>query len=328
MIQGTDLQALHRDAIVLDAHTDALLDVIAGKRRLGERSSAGQFDFPRAIEGGLTVELMAMFVDPLAPGNYSRQLFQFIDAFYREAADCSDAATIALRANDVLRAKAEGKVAMILSLEGAEGLEGSLGALRVCHRLGLRFLGITWNRRNEAADGVGEAQSGSRLTSFGVELVEECNRLGIVLDMAHLSPSCVDHVLEISEAPVVVTHGNCAALWPHRRNLTDRQLEAIASKGGVVGATCVPAFSGDDELHGSLDALLDHIDHMVRVMGDDHVGFGMDFDGMEDSRMAGMEDIAQLPNLTSGLAERGHSPETIRKILGQNFLRVFRQVAG
>ncbi|MGI5835468.1 MAG: dipeptidase, partial [Chloroflexota bacterium] len=217
---------------------------------------------------------------------------------------------------------------LVLSMEGAEGLDGDLGALRVFHRLGLRSLGLTWNWRNEAADGVFETRTCGGLTQFGIDLVGECNRLGILVDMAHLAPAGVRDVLEVSEAPVVVTHANCHALWPHFRNLTDSQLEAIAAKGGVVGATAVPAFLGQEESRCPLDPLLDHIDHMVKVMGEDAVGIGLDLDGVGDNRVEGLEDASKMPNLTVGLAERGYSESTIRKILGENFLRVFRQVAG
>ncbi len=212
-------------------------------------------------------------------------------------------------------------------MEGAEALDGDLATLRVCHRLGLRFLGLTWNQRNQAADGWAERRTGGGLTEFGVALVKECNRLGIVLDLAHLAAAGVRDVLELSEVPVVVTHGNCHALWPRFRNLTDDQLEGVAAKGGVVGVTAVPAFLGEDEKRAPLSLMLDHVDHMVKVMGEDHVGLGMDFDGVRDSRVIDLEDASKLPNLTAGLVERGYSEPTIRKILGENFLRVFQQVS-
>jgi membrane dipeptidase len=323
-----EIEALHHDSIVIDAHSDALGAAINGERRLGERSDAGQFDFPRALEGGVTAEFLAIFFDPGSPGTGVRQMLQYVDTFYRETDAFSEMATRATVADDIRRAKIDGKVAAVLTMEGAEALEGDLSALRICHRLGLRVLGITWNRRNQAADGMAEARTGGGLTEFGVRLVEECNELGIVLDMAHLAPAGVRDVLELTQAPVVVTHGNSHALWPKYRNLTDDQLEGVARAGGVVGVTAVPAFLGEDEEHGHLSAMLDHVDHMVKAMGEDHVGLGMDFDGVRQARVQDMEDASKLPNFTRGLAERGYSANTIRKILGENFLRVFKQVCG
>jgi membrane dipeptidase len=320
------VEAFHRESIIVDTHCDTLGRVMEGQRRLGERSTLGQFDLPRAVDGGLTAEVMATFFNTNRPGTGSRQTLQFVDTFYEELDAYSDLAMLAVCADGILRAKELGKIALILSMEGAEGLEGDLSVLRVCYRLGLRVLGIAWNRRNEAADGIGEIQTGSGLTRFGMDLVKECNRLGIVIDVAHLAPAGVKDVLELSESPVVATHANCHALWPHPRNLTDAQLEGIARKGGVVGATPVPPFLGEDEMHSHLSVLLDHIDHMVSVMGEDGVGLGLDFDGVGDMRTEGIEDVSKLPNLTRGLIERRYAPEVISKILGGNFLRVFREV--
>ena len=209
-----EVATLHRESVVVDAHCDVLGCVVRGQRRLGERATEGQFDLPRAREGGITAELLAIYLKTPQPGSCMRQTIQYLEAFHREVEGFPDMALAATRADDVLRAKEEGKVALILSMEGAEALEGDLDFLRVCHRLGLRSLGITWNRRNEAADGVGELRTGGGLSEFGVQLVKECNRLGILIDMAHLAPAGVEDVLEVSEAPVVVTHGNCHALWP------------------------------------------------------------------------------------------------------------------
>ena len=141
--------------------------------------------------------------------------------------------------------------------------------------------------------------------------------------MAHLTPQCVEDVLDVSESPVVVTHANCHALWEHPRNLTDHQLENIAKVGGVVGVTAVPPFLGDNPEHSEIDILLDHLDHMISIMGEDGVGLGMDFDGIGDIRVSNIEDVSQLPNITKGLVERGYDNQAIHKILGGNFMRVF-----
>ena len=325
-IDAIDATELHRDSIVIDTHCDALGRVVEGQRRLGERSELGQFDLPRARDGGLTAILLATFFNHDRAGTGARQTLSFIDAFHRELDANRDRALQAVTAADIERAKREGKIALLLSMEGAEGLEGDLGVLRVCYRLGLRFLGFTWNRRNEAADGMDDAGTGGGLTRFGRELLEACQQLGILVDIAHLSPAAVRDVFEYSEQPVLATHANARAVYDHPRNLSDAQLEGIAASGGVVGVVPVPPFLGPYPERAPLEPLFEHLDHMLRVVGDDHVGLGLDFDGVGSKRTEGIEDVTMLPNLTAGMVARGYPAETIRKILGGNFLRVFQEV--
>jgi membrane dipeptidase len=324
-----DPRQLHQDSIVFDAHCDTLQEVLAGKRRLGERSEEGHADLPRLREGGVTAQIFAFFVSPnYFPMGAARQALRLLDVFYQELGENADQLSLATSASDIERAKAEGKVAGILSLEGAEALEGDLRVLRAFYKLGVRNIGLTWNLRNAAADGVDETRSSSGLTNFGVQLVQEMNRLGIMVDISHLSPTGVRDIFLVSEAPVIASHSNAYALCPHRRNLTDEQLEGVASKGGVVGVTFVPNFITEDGNQATLKGLLDHIDYMVKTMGVDHVGLGSDFDGFFNSNVRGLEDVTHLPKLTAGLVERGYGEEDVKKILGGNFMRVFREVVG
>jgi len=324
-----DAVALHRDSIVCDGHCDTLLRVLEGKCQLGERSTEGHIDLPRLREGGITAQVFAVFIeDPYLPAGACRQTLRMLDAFYGQLQQNDELLLLASRAADVERAKAEDKVAAILGLEGAESLESDLGLLRMFYRLGVRLLTVSWSRRNQAADGVYEARTGGGLTRFGVQLVEECNKLGIVLDISHLAPAGVQEVLEISSAPIVASHSNAYALCPNPRNLTDAQLVGLARKGGVVGVTFVPSFITEKREEASLPRLLDHIDHIVSAVGVDHVGLGSDFDGFSPPPPAGLDAVTCMPDITVGLVERGYSEEEVRKILGGNFLRVFRQVAG
>lgn len=321
-----DYQALHHGAIVIDTHCDALGQVLEGTRRLGEQCDSGQFDIPRALAGGLTAELMAVFSDTERPETGAVQTLQYIDIFHEEIAAVSNLAIQATHADDIVQAKKLGKIALVLSMEGAEGLEGDISVLRIAYRLGLRVLGFTWDLRNRAADGVGESRTGGGLTNFGEKLVNECNRLGIVIDLAHLSPQGVQDVLGITTAPVVATHANSHALCNHPRNLSDKQLEEIAKTGGVVGVTAVPPFLDGNTQRSDISALLDHIEHIVSIMGEDGVGLGMDFDGVGAMRVVGIDDVSKLSNITRGLVERGYKADAIIKILGANFLRVFATV--
>lgn len=320
---------LHRDHIVCDGHCDTLMRVLEGKCQLDQRSAEGHIDLPRLRDGGITAQVFAIFIeDAYLPAGACRQTLRMLDAFYGQLQQNGESLLLALRAADVERAKAEDKVAAILGIEGAESLEGDLGLLRMFHRLGVRLLTVAWSRRNQAADGVYEVRTAGGLTRFGVQLVEECNKLGIILDISHLAPAGVQDVLKISSAPVVASHSNAYALCPNPRNLNDEQLVALADKGGVVGVTFVPAFITEKREDASLERLLDHIDHIVSVVGIDHVGLGSDFDGFSPPPPVGLEDVTCMPNITAGLVTRGYSPEDVGKVLGGNFLRVFRQVAG
>jgi len=332
-----DPQTLHRDSLVFDGHCDTLLAVLGREdmpemqpRPLGAHSKAGHLDLPRMREGGVGAQVFACYSRwdrirrPAAA-----QVLQLLDVFYHELEDNQDQIALTTTAAEIEAARAQGKIAATLAIEGGEALEGCLGTLRIFHRLGVRLLTLTWNFRNALGDGLWAARTGGGLTEFGVQVVQEMNRLGMLVDIAHLSPAGVEDVLKVSEAPAVASHANAKALCDFPRNLTDAQLEALAATGGLVGATFVPDFIAEDGGQASVQRLVDHIDHMVRVMGIDHVGLGSDWDGFaEEKKVQGLRDVADTPAITRELWARGYSPEDIRKILGENWLRVWRAVAG
>jgi membrane dipeptidase len=305
-----------------------LMPVLAGERRLKERSQQGHLDLPRLREGGVTAQVFAVFDywEKIGSERATAQALRMLDAFYQEVEANPGSLTPATAAADVERAKRENKVAGILSLEGAEPLAGDLRLLRTFYRLGVRNIGLTWNYRNQAADGVGVNQPHG-LTDFGRDLLREMNRLGVMVDIAHLAPAGVADVLALSAQPVISSHSGACALRSHRRNLTDEQLEGIARSGGVVGVTFVPTFLSASAEKAHISQALDHIDYIARAVGVDYVGLGSDFDGYK-GLTHGLEDVTCLPQITAGLLERGYAPPEVRKILGGNFLRVFKQVCG
>lgn len=319
---------LHRRAVVCDAHCDTILELERQGRSLGERSQTGHVDLPRLLEGGVTAQVFALYVeDVYLPAHAVRRTLQLLDRFYQELAANGERMLLATCAADIRRAKAEGKVAAILGLEGGEALDGMLASLRIYHRLGVRLVTLTWNRRNALADGLDEARTDGGLTRFGVEVVEEMNRLGMLIDLAHLSPAGLADVLQVTTSPVIVSHANAQALYNHRRNLSDEQLRAVALTGGLIGVTFVPQFIAPQA--PTLDHLLEHIVHIVRVAGEDHVGLGSDYDGFgPPGSFPDLHDVTHLPRLTEGLLRRGLSERVVEKVLGENFLRVFGEVVG
>ena len=314
--------ALHARHPVVDGHADSILQVLLGERTLVERSEKGHFDFPRARAGGLAATIQTAWPDPLFYPVAARRVLAMLDKLLEQVEASGGAARLALTAADVRAAHAEGRLAVVLNVEGAEALHGELAVLRVLYRLGVRVLQPVWNHRNDAADGVFSGGDGG-LTGFGRDLVREMNRLGMALDLSHLNAAGIRDVLELSEHPVLFTHGNCKALFDHRRNLTDEQIRALAARGGVIGISVVDAFMGEEQ--GDVKRTADHLDHAVQLVGPDHVAYGSDFDGT--SRLpTGLESVDLLPNLTAELLDRGYDEAGLAKILGGNYLRVFEQV--
>jgi membrane dipeptidase len=319
---AVDFALSHRAAVVVDAHCDTL-SLLAKENFSFAEGGGRQVDLPRLRMGGVDVQFFAVFVAPDERGAYLRRALEQIDAFSSVAAACSGDLTPVRDWAGLQAAVGTGKIAGVLAVEGGHVLEGSLGVLRVLYELGMRCLTLTWNGRNELADGVGECETRGGLTAFGRGVVKELERLGVLVDVAHLSPAGFWDVLRLAQGPVVASHANSRALCDHPRNLTDEQVRALAATGGVVGVNFVPAFV--DPVNSTVDRVVDHIEHLAAVGGVGAVGIGSDFDGTAET-VSGLEDVARLPALTERLYQRGWGEADIRKVLGGNFLRVLKSV--
>ncbi len=328
MAASFSFQSLHADALVIDGHCDSIGHQLEEGRWLGDRHVQGHVDLPRLREGGVDAQFFACYV----PVPYQRHgavthALERLDQLHLLAERQPDRFVLARCADDILRAKAAGQIAGIAGLEGAEALDGSIGVLRHFYRLGIRNLGLAWNHRNAACDGVAETRSKGGLTEFGVQVVEECNRLGILLDVSHLSPAGVADVLAVSRQPVIASHSNAYTLCAHPRNLTDAQVEAIAAGGGVVGVTFVDLFlNRQNPQAATLDDVVAQIEYLLSRVGPEHVSIGSDFDGC--TLPQDIQDTTSYPQITQRLVERGHPERVIRQILGENLLRVLRSVLG
>jgi membrane dipeptidase len=349
-VDTTGIDRLHRDALVIDSHNDTLVSLIRrGNLSITGREAPhlarlngtvsflrgpleteayawnGQLNLPKMRAGGIDCAFFAVDVTRAWKNHlaYALDALGFFDA---DISACEDEIVVARSAADIEAAKAAGRLAAVLVVENSDALEGSLNVLRMLYRMGVRSIGITHNLSTWAAAGNAEARCGGGLTRFGVDLVEAMNQLGMLVDVSHISERGFYDTLEVSRRPVIASHSCCAALCDHPRNLTDDQIRALAQNGGVLGITFVPGFVDPDWTPAdwperpSLARVLDHIDHAVTVGGIDHVGIGSDFDGGGSA----LADATEYPCITGGLVERGYSPAAIRKILGENHLRVLR----
>lgn len=310
---------------IADGHADTILDVAAGRRTLGERSDRGHVDLPRLEAAGVRVQVFAHFVEPLyKPHAALPRFLRLYDVFLNELARNPDRVRLARSAADLDCALAAGQVAAVAGVEGGEVLHGDVAVLRLLYRLGVRVLGLTWNERNDLADGCGDSRSRGGLSALGVRAVREMNRLGMVVDVSHLSEAGFYDVLAVSAHPVIASHSNARRLCDHPRNLTDAQIRALARKGGVMGITFYPRFlrSGG---RAALADVIAHIEHVAGLVGTEHVALGSDFDGIPETP-DGLEDVTRLPALIEALLRRNWAERDLRRVLGENLIGVFRRV--
>lgn len=257
-----------------DCHNDLLMGVLHQQER-GINDPFGDFWLPQLKAGNVTVQVLPVYIEEqfVGEGALRRSMLLFETAWKIAEKHASEVA-ICLTSRDLLAARESGKIALIMAVEGAEPLGSSVDFFDLFFRMGVRLLSLTWNRRTMFADGVGEQDSGGRLTSLGIEAIHEMERLGMILDVSHISENGFWHVAEVAKNPFVASHSSSFALHPHPRNLRDEQILAIANVGGFISLN---AFGGFISNAPSVDLFMDHIDHVVKLVGADHVGFGFDF---------------------------------------------------
>jgi len=375
--------AVHHSAIVIDTHADTPQRMLDDHYDLTEPLDGGYLNFASAKQGNLGAEFFSIWVEPkLYEGHYARRTLDLIDTVLQQAAKHPDQMMMAYSPEDIERAHREHKLAALMGIEGGHSIEDSLGLLRDYYRLGVRYMTLTWSNSNNWADSSGDADDPNvkhtqdGLTDFGKDVVYEMNRLGMMVDISHVSDKTFYRAVITSRAPVFASHSAARALDAAPRNMTDDMLRAVArsggpnSKGGVVMVNFYSGFISDVwrtawiaqaserqaaenaqiaqwkaegktvtyEMTDAMDKqwaakiprppmsmLIDHIDHVAKVAGIDHVGLGSDFDGIPSSP-EGIDSAADLPKITAALIARGYSAEDCRKILGENFLRFFREV--
>jgi len=363
-------KAILAEAPLIDGHNDlpsVILDAAQGdvtRFDLRERQIEFPADLPRLREGRVSAQFWSAFVDTsfMDAGESLRQCLREIDVIHR-LVDRYPELELALTTDDIVRIRREGKIASLIGVEGGHAIEGSLAALRLLYALGARYMTLTHFRTIEWADSATDFPRHHGLTELGEEVVREMNRLGMLVDLSHVSPDSMRDALRVSRAPVMFSHSNALALNAHPRNVPDDVLRVVKDNGGVVMVNFIPAYvdpshprwsvARDEELErlrrdlddereierrlqdwtsrnpeprGSLSQVADHIDHIREVAGIDHVGIGSDFyDAGGPSMAEGLGDVTRFPALVAELLARGYTDEEVKKVAGENLLRVMRE---
>jgi membrane dipeptidase len=376
--------AVHRSALVIDTHADTPQRFVDEQFDLGDPLNGGNLNLDSAHKGNLGAEFFSIWVDPVQyKGQYAHRTLELIDSVKQQVAKYPKQLEFVATPGGIELAHRERKIAVLMGIEGGHSIENSIPLLRQYYALGVRYMTLTWVNSNDWADSSGDIDDASvphtkeGLTEFGKDVVYEMNRLGMMVDISHVSDRTFYRALNVSRAPVIASHSAARALCDAPRNMTDQMLLAVAryggpnSKGGVVMVNFYSGFLSqayrdaakalEPEMKKATQALkdkavtegkpipyaeieklqrqfadriprppfsvlIDHIDHIAKVTGVDHVGLGSDFDGINGQLPEGIDSAADLPKITEALMARGYSAEDCRKILGGNLLRVFREV--
>jgi membrane dipeptidase len=375
---------VHQSAIVIDTHADTPQRFVDEHFDLADPLGSGNLNLDSIHKGNLGAEFFSIWVEPtLYKGQYAHRTLELIDAVKQQAARHPDQIQFVTSPEGIEQAHRNHKFAALMGIEGGHSIEDSIPLLREYYDLGVRYMTLTWSNSNNWADSSGDITDTSiphakeGLTEFGKDVVYEMNRLGMMVDISHVSDRTFFRTLIIARAPVIASHSAARALCDAPRNMTDDMLRAVAnsggpgSKGGVVQVNFYSGFlsqpyrdaqkalepemkkavqdlkdrskaEGKEISYIDIDkvqrqfadriprppfsVLIDHIDHIAKVAGVDHVGLGSDFDGVSGQLPEGLDSPADFPKITAALMERGYSAEDCRKILGGNLLRVFREV--
>jgi membrane dipeptidase len=322
-------RALHRSTPLIDGHNDypwlvrqnaagdlALLDI-------GTPKPALMTDIPRLRDGGVGGVFWSVYVPGDAPGPPAVQgTLAQIDVVHRMMRTYASTFELATTAADIERIFTAGRIASLIGVEGGHSIDNSLATLRMLYALGARYLTLTHSHHVDWADSASEPPRLGGLSRFGEEVVREMNRLGMLVDLSHVSPEAMDDALRVAAAPVIFSHSSARALHDHERNVPDHILMQVRGNGGVVMVTFVPTFLTVGRAR--LSHVADHMDHVRRVAGADHVAIGSDFDGMPRTPV-GLHDVSTFPALTAELLRRGWTDDDVRKAMGLNVIRVLRR---
>ena len=327
-----EARALHAEVHVLDLHADTAklmdklgYDLAARHERPMPKAVNlfGHVDLPRMRDGGMAGQFFSFWTTPYPERGCAKAVTRQLDALDAAMAKHPEQLAWTRTGADVRAAKAAGQIAALGGIEGGQALEGDLETIEAFSRRGVRYLGLlhfSQNAIGRPAKGRGSDASAG-LTAFGRDVVRECERCGVIVDLAHINRQGYFDALELATVPPMVSHTGVLGVHEHWRNIDDEQIRALADKGGCVGIIFSRKYLGS----ASIDSVVDHLLHVIDVAGDDVPALGSDFDGFVVPP-EGLEDVAAMPNLTVALSRRGVSPRVLEKILGGNVLRVLDEV--
>ena len=320
---------IHSRILSVDTHTDTPLWFTRGDFSVGKRKS-NQVNIQKMEEGKLDAQFLAIFLAQKERDEASSQVavekcLKMIENTYADAAKYQDGCGIALTEEDALRLKAEGKKAFFLGIENGYAIGKDIKNVKKYKEMGIQYMTLSHSYDNDICNSSSNTEDASKgLTAFGRKVVKEMNKVGMMIDVSHVSEGTFWDVIKLSKDPVFASHSSVKALCDHDRNLTDDQLRALAKNGGVIQICIYDGYLNNDAKAASIDDVVKHIDHAVKVAGIDHVGIGSDFDG--GGGVPGCTGDNDMINITVKLLEKGYSEEDIRKIWGGNFFRVLNQV--
>ncbi len=362
---------LHFSSIVVDTHDDTTQRLLDGNFDLTARNADGSIDIPRMRDGNLSAIFFSIWIPSKVTGPEAvKRALEQIDAVREQVSKHPKDLVLTATAAEVREARKQGKLAALMGVEGGHMINSDLAILRSYAALGVRYMTLTHSGNDEWADSSTDKPVHNGLTDFGKEVVREMNRLGVMVDISHVSDKTFYDALEVSKAPMIASHSSCRAICDAPRNMTDQMMKDLAAKGGVIHINYHVGFlsqefrnaeKADPEINKAISAeiqkrcgeneacqllegdrltrenvdkgklpriewakIIEHIDHAVKVAGVDHVGLGSDFDGA--NMPYGMEDATKLPQLTEALLRKGYSEGDVKKILGENTLRVMSEV--
>lgn len=366
---GEKAREIAQQHLIIDTHIDVPYRLFRDWEDVTQATQRGDFDYVRAKQGGLNVPFMSIYIPAnleQTPGASYQLAHQLIDSMEALAWRAPDKFAMAYSVDDVLKHQEQGLISLALGMENGSPIEGDLANLQTFYDRGIRYITLAHSQSNHIADSSYDIRrQWNGLSPFGKELVKEMNRLGVMIDISHVSDDAFWQAVETSAVPVIASHSSLRAFTPgFERNMSDDMIKKLAETGGVIMINFGSSFvtqqanrygdiirkqiaaineqygKGSDEAEqriaavrtknpfpfASLEQVLDHIDYVKNLVGIDYIGIGSDYDGVGDSLPVGLKDVASYPNLVQGLLDRGYSEADIKKILNENLIRVWREV--